>query len=113
MMLYYYQEVSPAAQKGAGRKELKTMEKRRMEGLHDWQQYVLNREELEEYCTDPVEEEIQWAVLEIFPEEKKAQIAFLENYPTPQIAGNINMWNDQEDYEEAVRFIAEHAGAKE
>jgi hypothetical protein len=89
------------------------MEKRKMEGQYEWQQYVLNREELEEYCTDPVEEEILWAVLEIFPEEQKAQIAFLENYPTPQIAGNINMWNDQEDYEEAVRFIAEHAGAKE
>jgi hypothetical protein len=47
-------------------------------------------------------------VLEIFPEEQKAQIAFLENYPKPQIVANINMWNDQEDYEEAVRFIAEH-----
>ena len=84
------------------------MEKRKMEGQYEWQQYVLNREELEEYCTDPVEEEIQWAVLEIFPEEQKAQIAFLENYPKPQIVANINMWNDQEDYEEAVRFIAEH-----
>jgi hypothetical protein len=84
------------------------MEKREMNGQYEWQQYILNREELEEYCTDPIEEEIQWAVLEIFPEERKAQIAFLGNYPTPQIAGNINMWNDQEDYEEAVRFIAEH-----
>lgn len=84
------------------------MEKRTMSGRHEWEQYILNREEVEEYCVDMPEEEIQWAVLEIFPEERKAQIAFLENYPTPQVAGNINMWNDQEDFELAVEFVKNH-----
>lgn len=80
------------------------MEKRNMKGLHSWSQYILNREELEKYCVEMPEEEIQWAVLEIFPSEKKAQIAFLEEYPTTQICANINIWSDQEDYQMAVEF---------
>jgi hypothetical protein len=58
------------------------MEKRKMEGQYEWQQYVLNREELEVYCIDTPEDEILWAVLEIFPEEKSSN-SFFGKLPYP------------------------------
>jgi hypothetical protein len=81
------------------------MEKTKDYETYDYDQYILNREEMERYCPELLGEELKWAVLEIFPDEEKAQIAFLENYPSPQICANINMWEDEEDYELALEFV--------